>query len=306
MAEEIVPIHIEENSTKLSFALYKALKLITREWIHCKNDYYVNQKPFAEYYNVYQLQKPDSFKSTRDKRFVSFITDVFVKHLVKDNSTITAQQQLLLAEQLCYLLNSHSLFSAWQNTLYQRLSLRNYKLNCDYKTSIYLKTDQANIIELQQNFECIGTAVWYNPDYDENEPDSPPTINIFDLPQKLYSGQSTFYLSTNQQTNSLRYQLISATADLYATAMRRAFIKTTPAEEITNFIEGEDTYSDEEKVILLATKDYYLNNISAQQLQQCYISTNFYSQDFQNSACYRLIDKVLQEKPLPNSDSISP
>ncbi len=276
------------NRQELKHSISKILKY----WLKNKNNYFVNNQAFTHYYDLYKINKPESYTNTRTMRFKHFISEELLDDFKKDNINLKISEQLL---QLIYQAVTND---NWLQTIKNRLSSRNYQIDGIAEQQIYLQKISSKQIKLKLKFSFLGTAVWQNTQWDEEDLQDPPYIKINNEKSQLFSGESTMILK--EYDNQLVINAKHAKAILYATAMRPAFVEPTLDELINSHLQTLDkNQTIDKKKILISAKEYYLNQRSASSLQNIFISTNFYTEQFKKSKSYQLIKKIMEEKPIP-------
>ena len=300
--------YIETKSTFLSLPELQLQPLnanTAKAWLRLKNLIAINGIQFSQLANKYRLAQRDSYTDSRQKRLYHLLNDYLISPLLPETLSPDEQTRLKIAQKLLGCL-SPSIYNLWQNTLHNRLCFRSYQIKSSSKGFISINVSQAKI-ELNIAFETTGTATWFNNDWDEEDKDDPKNIVICSTPSLLYSGQSSFVITIDDQAD-LGYELKAASGKLYAREMRKAFITPSLDEQIDSYVyelshQSDAKEHDEEIDILVASRDYYLGTLSEQEVQRRYISANFYNPAFRESKAYLLIEQVLQEKPFSQRTS---
>lgn len=283
------PIQIKNSTFTLPKLKNKpSINKILKNWLSSRNSYFINNKSFSEYYYSYKINKANSYTNTRTTRFQKFIKTELLGQLTTHIDKTNCNQLLNLIHQV---VNTDS----WLAIIENRLGARNYKIDGLSERQVYFKYLPDRKIELKQIFTFIGTATWINTQWDEDDLQDPPTIDIATSKSKLFSGESTFIFEEDSN-NQIQVQTKNAKATLFATAMRPAFIEPTLDELINALL---PTLEKNQHKILSAAKEYYLAKLSSQELQNIFISTKFYTEQFKNSESYKLIKKIIEEKPIP-------
>lgn len=271
------------------------------KWLNNPASNLINQRPLIDYTAEYQFNKPDNYTNTRTARFQNLLQQELIVPLLanvgSDAKPLEAQQ---LAKQLLALISSSGLRHTWQQALLNRLQRRDYKINAKFKGASSLSIE-GKFLKLHHQFECQGTATWINHDFDLEELSDPPKIVIASSPQKLFSGHSNFKIFLDENEQALSYQCIEAVGHLHTLEMRRPFIKATMDEVINQYLFENDQLDKNEHQLLQATKDYYINQIDANQYQQILLDATLYQHDFKESKIQQIITQVLKEKPLPGT-----
>ena len=282
----------EEKSIAISSALVK-------KWLSIRSSIIVNRKPFSNFVAEYNMGLRESYSDTRAKRLALFIEQQLLQPLISPDENINNKSKLYLNNIIANYLSPAGLFNLWQTQLEKRFQMRDYIINSKVKQNININTlIQKKSLEVIISFDCYGDAIWKNNDWDEGDVNDPQRIVISDKSINLYSGSSSFILRLTSK-DTIKCDLQYANASLYAKEMRKAFITPTLDEQINQHLDTlvkQETPADELSIIK-DTREYYLNNLTEQELQYRYINTNFYQQDFMNSKAHKLIEAVLREKP---------
>lgn len=247
-------------------------------WLSNKEIYYINQTPFSSLYKEYLLDKPDSYTNTRTKRFYSMIN----KELLKSFSThaqipLVQKEVQHINQAICNWLLKHTLRDNWQSVLNNRLSSRQHNLAGYYIHQVQLQTVD-NIFELKCLFKFIHSEL-------EKE-------------KIIFEGESLFQLKFVNQ--KLRQLPATYKAELFDEQLKEDFKTPTLGEQVSQHLrelQVEGTLKKEINILTTA-RDYYLNNASAQELKQSFISEDMYSIEFEDSKCYQLIKAILKKKPI--------
>tara|TARA_B110000879_G_C11144944_1_gene501956 strand:+ start:216 stop:1061 length:846 start_codon:yes stop_codon:yes gene_type:complete len=270
-------IHIEQTSFYATQPKgLHTLNGLLNAWLPFKDHCLINGIAFAELYEKHQLSKVDSYHDTRIKRFQTLIQQEFITPLLNLAQPLKIQKALMTS--LCQWLVKHAKVDLWQQLLSNRLTFRGYELEGRYEHNLLLTLADDKTITLINRF-CFNR------------------VNTASSSQMLFRGESHFTLTF--ENDHLTHKETKAYADLFEPSMEAAFTQATLDEEINAYILAPKNALHEEEVeILHASRDYYLNKITSQELQQHFISTTVYSEKFKQSHGYDLIKTIIDEKPI--------
>ncbi len=272
----IEPLHIEQ--THIAATPLKGihtLEHLLNAWLSLNQDCYINQIAFTQLCETHQLQKVNSYHDTRGKRFQHFIEEILLQPLLEKTPSPDQQKQLTI--KLCQWLIRNCIPDLWLQTLHRRLLDKNHVIDKNVQHQLKITHDTQNTLKLSMQFQSTATNASKS--------------------HSLYQGESIF---TFQILDNFEIQeSLHCTADLFEPTMNEAFTTEPLDEQINIYITQIHQTSHEEEIeILRASRDYYLDKITDQELQQLFISTNIYSVAFKSSKGHELIKQIITKKPI--------
>lgn len=252
------------------------VKTVIERWFQSKENILINTHLFNDYYEPYELSKPDSYTNTRNKRFNRFIEKELISPLLSSSQASLTQEQVETLTQTLQQLLSNLVFNDhWQHLIHSRLTTKKQVLKGHYINFLDLN-NSSNGLQIRHAFTFI-----------EHESNS----------KKLFQGESSYQI-TLKETAVIKSAL-ETRLELFDEKFEADSKTPTLTEEIEAYMDTLSTQDNQTEITLLKTaKRYYLDDCSPQALQESLISTTTYDADFKCSDSFSFLKKILQEKPI--------